>query len=59
MAKRRETAQSEVADETIGERGDAPTTSIRVSSEPGRYDFGVVSTATRKSATSAAIPSPR
>lgn len=49
MAKRRETAQSKVADEMIGERGDAPTTSIRVSSEPGRYDFGVVSLSTRKS----------
>ncbi len=78
MAKRRETAQSEVADETIGERGDAveiageaeaaeaseavkaaesaisadpgaSRESIRISSEPGRYDFGVVSTATRKS----------
>lgn len=49
MAKRRKAAQSEVADETIGERGAAPTASIRVSSEPGRYDFGVVSLSTRKS----------
>lgn len=49
MAKRRETARPGAADGTTGERGDAPTASIRVSSEPGHYDFGVVSLSTRKS----------